>query len=597
MWNTRFVLNVVFIYLKRPEARVQTLSIFHPRMISKSGCCLLLSILCFFVWPVPASAHIRIDTPEGGATLVKGSVFTVQWDAYIYHGPGTVSLEFSANNGLAFSEITSGIPIETADETVGTFDWLVPEINSATCRIRAIYETDSLFSSRYTFTTQPFTIGTPNAQEDPDEEQQIGRYYISISPSKDTTLYEDSEGAISNGAGSHLFVGKTGMNLTRRSLIVFDLASVVPLSATVVRSELTLNVSMAASEEGTMVSLIPMLADWGEGVSDALGAEGGGALSELDDATWIHSYYPDLFWANAGGDFSSGLGSSAEIFGPGLYRFPSTTEMVDFAQQALDSPETNFGWIVIGDESKSRTAKRFDSRENPEPAYQPTLRIEFDHDEHFEELGVIIRDSEDEIVLGESRVDLMAPIGSSHQWFRDGQRIVDGADLIRQISGADSTVLILDPFTEADSGEYQCVYVPEGQEDFGLVETAVLNLRESGGDEFRDGDSGNCFIATAAFGTPLAQEIDILRKIRDDHLLGNVAGMVAVDSYYRVSPPIADFLSRNAFPRTVVRVLITTLIWGFSLFSHGSGFGAVLLAFAGCGLLHRWRHRISLLSD
>jgi len=49
-----------------------------------------------------------------------------------------------------------------------------------------------------------------------------------------------------------------------------------------------------------------------------------------------------------------------------------------------------------------------------------------------------------------------------------------------------------------------------------------------------------CFIATAAFGTPHAKEIDELRAFRDHILLSNTLGELFVDAYYRFSPPIAE---------------------------------------------------------
>jgi len=62
-----------------------------------------------------------------------------------------------------------------------------------------------------------------------------------------------------------------------------------------------------------------------------------------------------------------------------------------------------------------------------------------------------------------------------------------------------------------------------------------------------------CFIATAAYGTDTAQEIDILRKFRDEILLPNSLGTQFVSFYYRTSPPIADFISRHDVLRTIVR--------------------------------------------
>ncbi len=62
-----------------------------------------------------------------------------------------------------------------------------------------------------------------------------------------------------------------------------------------------------------------------------------------------------------------------------------------------------------------------------------------------------------------------------------------------------------------------------------------------------------CFIATAAYGTPTNEEINILRRFRDRVLLRNKLGAAFVAFYYRTSPPIADFISRHEFIRTIVR--------------------------------------------
>lgn len=64
---------------------------------------------------------------------------------------------------------------------------------------------------------------------------------------------------------------------------------------------------------------------------------------------------------------------------------------------------------------------------------------------------------------------------------------------------------------------------------------------------------GECFIATAAYGTPMAKELDTLRDFRDEVLLPNSLGAKFVSFYYRTSPPIAEFISRHNVLRTVVR--------------------------------------------
>jgi len=62
-----------------------------------------------------------------------------------------------------------------------------------------------------------------------------------------------------------------------------------------------------------------------------------------------------------------------------------------------------------------------------------------------------------------------------------------------------------------------------------------------------------CFIATAAYGTPMAEEIQILREFRDEYLLTNPVGSTLVDIYYRVSPPIAEFITEHPGLKPIVR--------------------------------------------
>ncbi len=64
---------------------------------------------------------------------------------------------------------------------------------------------------------------------------------------------------------------------------------------------------------------------------------------------------------------------------------------------------------------------------------------------------------------------------------------------------------------------------------------------------------GWCFIATAAYGTPMAEEIEILRQFRDEYLLTNPLGQALVDLYYSISPPIADLITEHPSLKPIVR--------------------------------------------
>jgi len=74
--------------------------------------------------------------------------------------------------------------------------------------------------------------------------------------------------------------------------------------------------------------------------------------------------------------------------------------------------------------------------------------------------------------------------------------------------------------------------------------------------------SAGCFIATAAYGTPAAEQIDVLREFRDSVLLESTAGSLFVALYYQLSPPVADFISGSSFLRTLVReLLVDPIVW------------------------------------
>jgi hypothetical protein len=69
-----------------------------------------------------------------------------------------------------------------------------------------------------------------------------------------------------------------------------------------------------------------------------------------------------------------------------------------------------------------------------------------------------------------------------------------------------------------------------------------------------------CFIATAAYGTPMAEEIQILREFRDKHLLTNPVGKALVNLYYTSSPPVAEFITEHPSLKPKVRAALVPAV-------------------------------------
>lgn len=104
------------------------------------------------------------------------------------------------------------------------------------------------------------------------------------------------------------------------------------------------------------------------------------------------------------------------------------------------------------------------------------------------------------------------------------------------------TIINYGPFMFYDEWtKVGCFKMPEG------VEVAWGDTAEA------DTDSG-CFIATAAYGTEMANEVRILSKFRNQYLTKSSTGESLVKMYYKVSPPIAKIIANNEFMKVIVRL-------------------------------------------
>ena len=110
----------------------------------------------------------------------------------------------------------------------------------------------------------------------------------------------------------------------------------------------------------------------------------------------------------------------------------------------------------------------------------------------------------------------------------------------------------------------------------------------NGGPEANLGDPA-CFIATAAYGTPRHNDLDILRSFRDRFLMSHAPGRILVQAYYKLSPPVAAWITTRPAAKEAVRTVLGPVIAAAALtLEHPfvlPGFFLLPLAALAAGLL------------
>lgn len=202
----------------------------------------------------------------------------------------------------------------------------------------------------------------------------VAQVQVTIESEKDNTLYEDSTGSFSNGAGNYSIAGKSTVGLNRRALLSFNIASNVPFGSLIDSVMLTFNISIVPGIPVT-IELRRVLSDWGEGISNANGNELTGVATTPGDATWIHNFYDTLFWAVAGGDLDGVNSANHTVDTIGPHTWGSTPQMVADVQDWLDNPTSNFGWALSDAVFDSLSVIRLTSRDHPSAQQRPSLTI------------------------------------------------------------------------------------------------------------------------------------------------------------------------------------------------------------------------------
>jgi hypothetical protein len=197
-----------------------------------------------------------------------------------------------------------------------------------------------------------------------------------VVPVKDNSIFSDLGPLgeeLSNGTGN-LFAGRTGAGINRRALLKFDVSS-LPARSTIVSASLQMNVN--AIDAGNTVArnfdLFRLRQDWGEAASfNATGP----AFALNNDATWDNRFYSDtspVEWTfDTDMPYWASTSATATLNAVGSYTW--THQLSGDVRSWLANPALNHGWILIGNEAASGSAKQFDSRESSAPL-RPKLTI------------------------------------------------------------------------------------------------------------------------------------------------------------------------------------------------------------------------------
>jgi uncharacterized repeat protein (TIGR02543 family) len=95
-----------------------------------------------------------------------------------------------------------------------------------------------------------------------------------------------------------------------------------------------------------------------------------------------------------------------------------------------------------------------------------------------------------------------------------------------------------------------------------LSVTATFKKNSDGGDGDGDGGGGGCFIATACYGTAMAEEVRVLSAFRDSYLLASPAGRAFVGAYYALSPAVADRIRNDETVKAAIRGVLRPVVRG-----------------------------------
>ncbi|TAH40006.1 MAG: hypothetical protein EYC69_12160 [Bacteroidetes bacterium] len=309
------------------------------------------------------------------------------------NGDSSGTISASVSGGTApYSYSWNSVPVQTTINATnlhsGFYTFVVTDINGCTASQGRFVSQPAALSATASAISHPTSIGATDGSIGSSVIGGTTPYTyswtasspttvtVSLNPVKDNNIFADNT-SNSNATGPNFVAGNNAGGFARRALLAFDIASNIPAGATITNATLDLNMVHTSSGAGAQnFDLYPLLENWGEGSSFDAGNPGNGVAATAGDATWINSFDPGTPWTTAGGEFNPSSSATTSVDAIGVYTWTGGNLVAD-VQNWLDNAATDFGWILIGNESTGQTAKRFDSRENATPANRPTLTVTY----------------------------------------------------------------------------------------------------------------------------------------------------------------------------------------------------------------------------
>ncbi|GMU86930.1 MAG: hypothetical protein AMXMBFR48_21710 [Ignavibacteriales bacterium] len=192
------------------------------------------------VFTIRTEPALALTAPNGGDSILAGSVYTITWSTQLSRNTETVTsvkLEFSTDAGLSWSQIAASVP------NTGSFNWNpVPNVSSTSCRIKISDADDGLPADMsdnnftvYNVSLETITVNTPNGGEIIQPGSTFNITWSSSGVANVTIELTTNNGLtwsaiVSNtpSDGFHPWVPSAGISSTNCKIRIFDATDSIP---------------------------------------------------------------------------------------------------------------------------------------------------------------------------------------------------------------------------------------------------------------------------------------------------------------------------------------------------------------------------------